>query len=295
MPLATSHGPRSMPLRTSERGAGTRQAPCRQASHISSQDASKATDRPGHHPVAGPERLRPAGTAAPRRRRTRRPSGGVTATPFGVPVEPEVKMIQASSVGSGPCVPAGSVRRCRGVHAGGVRVVEGAVRRIVVEDRLLLWAGHRQLELVADGSRDGSFTEHQLGAFFRVVGVHRHVRRAGLERAENRDVQVVVPGRDPDADPVARPDSRGGQTVGELGRLLQQFAVAEADAAVIERRLVGVPVGRLLKHIHKRPRGRRQLPASQRHGRIIRRVVISWITPSEHINCLLYPDRVRTL
>src|SRR5689334_4003698 len=44
--LATSHGPTSTPLRTSDRGAGTRQAPCAHASHISSHDASKATDSP---------------------------------------------------------------------------------------------------------------------------------------------------------------------------------------------------------------------------------------------------------
>ena len=43
---STSQSPRSAPERTSERGAGTRQAPCRQASHISSQEASKATDSP---------------------------------------------------------------------------------------------------------------------------------------------------------------------------------------------------------------------------------------------------------
>ena len=51
---ATSHGPRSMPVRTSARGAGTRQAPCRQASHISSQDASNATDSPASTRSPGP-------------------------------------------------------------------------------------------------------------------------------------------------------------------------------------------------------------------------------------------------
>ena len=71
MSLATSHGPRSMPLRTSDRGAGTRQAPCAQASHISSQEASKRDRQAGHHPVADAERPVLAGTAVPRRRRTR--------------------------------------------------------------------------------------------------------------------------------------------------------------------------------------------------------------------------------
>jgi hypothetical protein len=42
------------PLRTRLRGAGTRQAPYRQASHISSQDASNATDRPAITRSPGP-------------------------------------------------------------------------------------------------------------------------------------------------------------------------------------------------------------------------------------------------
>ena len=96
MSRATSQGPRSIPLRTSARGAGTRAAPCRQASHISSQDASKPTDSPASTRSPGPIGLS---------RRNIRASAStkaaalrwVTATPFGVPVEPEVKMIQASS------------------------------------------------------------------------------------------------------------------------------------------------------------------------------------------------------
>ena len=96
MPCAMSQGPRSMPERTSERGAGTRQAPWRQASHISSHEASKATERPASTRSPGP-------SGAPWRKRRASASTKaaaercVTATPFGVPVEPEVKMIQASS------------------------------------------------------------------------------------------------------------------------------------------------------------------------------------------------------
>jgi hypothetical protein len=75
MSLATSHGPRSMPERTRERGAGTRQAPYRQASHISSQLASNATDRPAM--TRSPGRSGAAGgTSATRRRRRRRRCGG---------------------------------------------------------------------------------------------------------------------------------------------------------------------------------------------------------------------------
>ncbi len=104
MPRLSSQGPRSAPERTSERGAGTRQAPLRQASHISSQEASNATDRPARTRSPGPsgssrrKSLASASTNAAAER-------CVTATPFGVPVDPEVKMIQASSSGAGAAGP----------------------------------------------------------------------------------------------------------------------------------------------------------------------------------------------
>ena len=71
MRCATSHGPRSIPVRTSERGAGTRQAPLRQASHISSHDASKATDSPASTRSSGP-----IGSSARNRRRLGIDEGG---------------------------------------------------------------------------------------------------------------------------------------------------------------------------------------------------------------------------
>ena len=102
MSLATSQGPTSTPLRTSDRGAGTRQAPLAQASQISSQLASKATDRPAITRSPGP-----IGSAGCCRNSCDSASTNaaalrwVTATPLGVPVDPEVKMIQASSSGVG--------------------------------------------------------------------------------------------------------------------------------------------------------------------------------------------------
>ncbi|CAB4884238.1 unannotated protein [freshwater metagenome] len=110
MSRETSHGPRSKPDRTRERGAGTRQAPCRHASHISSQEASNATDRPASTRSPGPSgsfcrniRASASTNAAALR--------WLTATPLGVPVEPEVKITHASSSGvgsSGTGVPAPS-------------------------------------------------------------------------------------------------------------------------------------------------------------------------------------------
>ena len=172
-------------------------------------------------------------------------------------------------------VGSGCVRRTGGVHPGAVRVVEVAVGVVVVVagDRRGLRAGESELEVVADRSRDIGLAEHQLRPLVRVVGVHRDVRRPGLHRPEDRDVQIVVPRRDPHSDPVARPDPGFGETRGELGRLVQQFAISQTDVAVVQRRLIGVLRRRLLQHIHQRPRGWRQVTTSQRHGRILRRPV----------------------
>ncbi len=111
MPLSVSQGPRSMPVRTSARGAATRQAPCRHASHISSQEASKATESPARTRSPGP-----IGSSGRNRRASASTKAAalrwVTATPFGLPVEPDVKMIHASSSRpGGPWrpVPAGSL------------------------------------------------------------------------------------------------------------------------------------------------------------------------------------------
>ena len=92
---STSQDPRSAPLRTWERGTGTRQAPYRQASHISSQDASKATERPAMTLSPGPigSSVRNSSASASTKAAALR---WLTATPLGFPVEPEVKMIQAS-------------------------------------------------------------------------------------------------------------------------------------------------------------------------------------------------------
>ena len=87
MPCATSHGPRSMPVRTSARGAGTRHAPCAHASHISSQLASNATDRPASTRSPGP-----SGASCRNSRASASTNAAadrcVTATPLGAPVEP---------------------------------------------------------------------------------------------------------------------------------------------------------------------------------------------------------------
>ena len=180
MRCASSHGPRSTPVRTSARGAGTRQAPCRQASHISSHEASNATDSPASTRSPGP-----IGSSARNRRASASTNAAaepwLTATPFGVPVEPEVKMIHASSPGPGvPVVPIGA--RC---------VRHGSA--------------------VAEHRAHPGLAEHELGPLLGVVGVDGNVGGARGEDSEDRDVQLGGAGGDPDADAVADPDAGAGE------------------------------------------------------------------------------------
>ena len=86
---------------TIDRGAGTRHAPCAHASHISSHEASNATDSPASTRSPGPSgsdwrKIRDSASTNAAALRCE------TATPFGRPVVPEVKMIQQSSVPTGP-------------------------------------------------------------------------------------------------------------------------------------------------------------------------------------------------
>ena len=122
--FASSQGPTSTPERTSERGAGTRQAPYAQASHISSQLASKATDSPAITRSPGPigadcRNIRDSASTKAAALRWE------TATPLGLPVEPEVKMTQASSSGEGSCG-AADASGAAGIPADGTAAADGA-------------------------------------------------------------------------------------------------------------------------------------------------------------------------
>ena len=198
--LATSHGPTSTPLRTSDRGAGTRQAPYAQASHISSQLASKATDRPAITRSPGPmgsstRNIRDSASTKAAALRW------VTATPLGLPVEPLVKMTQASSVG----------RRAR---------PRLEARRPV---RQLRGDPALDPQVVADHRDRVGLLEHDARALVGVVGVDGDVGRAGAEDAEDGDVEIGGAGLDAHADLVADPDTDlvqlGRDLVGGLGEL----------------------------------------------------------------------------
>ena len=237
MSLARSHGPRSMPDRTSDRGAGTRQAPYRQASHISSQLASKATDRPAITRSPGPRgrcctniRASASTNAAALR--------WLTATPFGVPVEPEVKMTQASSVGEG----------------------------VVLDPGVGVGPGREDDEVGGHDRGHAGLAEDQPGALVGVVAVDRHVGGARQQDADDRHVEVGRAGRDPHADPVAAPGARLAQRRGDLQGGRQQLVVGQHHPPVVEGRRVGVGVGRGAQHVDERAGGRRVVGAKERVG-----------------------------
>ena len=132
----------------------------------------------------------------------------LTATPFGVPVEPEVKMIQASSVRSGYSSGAGS----RGI------------------------LGREDDQVGGDHRGHPGLVEHQARALVGVVVVDRHVGGAGEEDADDRDVEVGGAAGDAHAHPVATADALVAQGGGDVTRRREQLVVGEHLAAVVDGR-----------------------------------------------------------
>ena len=170
MPRCTSHGPRSAPARTTARGAGTSVAPLPHASHISSQLASKETESPASTRSSA-RTLQSRCSAATKAAAER----WLTATPFGLPVEPEVKMTQASS------------------------------RRIRLAAFPLRGAQRTQLEPLLEHSADVGLAPDLGRARGRIVGIHRHVRGTRAEHRDDPDVELRGAAFDVDPDALARP------------------------------------------------------------------------------------------
>ena len=235
--LASSQGPTSIPLLTSARGAGTRQPPYRQASHISSQLASKATDRPAitRSPTPSGSDCRNIRDSASTNAAALR---WVTATPFGVPVEPDVKITHASSPRPG---------------SSGSR---GGPSRPALDDE------HDGL-VVADDRGHAGLVEDQAGALVGVVDVDRDVRRPGQQDAQDRDVEVGGSAADPHADLVAAADAVGVQLGGELVGGLRELGVGEHAVGGIDGRLVGGLLGGGPEDVDEGARRRCQLASTQ--------------------------------
>ena len=224
---ASSHGPRSTPVRTSARGAGTRQAPCRHASHISSQEASNATDSPASTRSPGP-----IGSSARNRRASASTNAAaepwLTATPFGVPVEPDVKMIHASSPGPGvPGVPIGAP--------------------CVVRDPLSPSTAHTPASPKTSSARS-SGSSASTGTY--AAPAERTARIATYSSAVPDEI------RTPTRSPTPMPPV--GEAPPDDVDLLGQPAVAEHRAAGVDRGLVGVLRHRLGEHVEQRAAGRRR-------------------------------------
>ena len=178
---ATGRGP--CRVRTSD--ARAREPGRRRAATRATSPRTTRRTRPRARPARGRRARagRPAGTAGPRHRRTRR-----------------LAMVHRDALGD----------------AGGAGGEDDP--RVVVDGRR---AGARRLGPVGGGARgdpvpvmialDLRLAEHELGALLGVVRVDRHVGGAGGEHRQDRDVERAGSGRHPDADAVAGPDARLGQ------------------------------------------------------------------------------------
>ena len=165
----------------------------------------------------------------------------VTATPFGFPVEPEVKMIQASSLGCG--------RRGPTRSAGSGAASRRAPRR-----------SPRTPRPRRTPSRHARPGRRRRPARMRRRRQHR----------EDRDVQVGGARRDADADPVATPDAARAEGDAEGVDLAQQRGVVEHLTAVVDGRGARVGPGGGLEDVAQGAlRGGQSAEVDRREGRAV--------------------------
>ncbi len=211
MPCAEPR-PRSRSCGPASAAPGTRQAPLRHASHISSHEASNATDRPASTWISRTERLRLSrpGTAALRRRRT----------PLPAPV------------GDGYAL--GHARGPRGEDDPGI-VVGGWGRAGPAAGP----TGGRDRRPVGEHRGDAGLPENTRGARSSGSSASRHVRRprpeatARIPRYRSLVPEVIrTPTRSP-----RRPRPRA---LDQVDHGADQVAVRQHRGAVVDRRLVAV-------------------------------------------------------
>ena len=212
-------------MRTSARGAGTRQAPCRHASHISSQEASNATDSPASTRSPGP-----IGSSA----RNRRASASTNAAAERWRDRDALRGARRAGREDDPRVVA--VTGCAG----------GADRRAVLCHE----------PVVAEHGAHPGLAEDELGPLFGVVGVDGDVGGARGEDGEDGDVELGGAGGDPDADAVADPDADTGEAPPDDVDLLGEPAIGEHRAARVDRVLVRVLRRGLGEHVEQRAAAR---------------------------------------
>jgi hypothetical protein len=194
----------------------------RQASHISSQEASNAVAR------------------ADRRLLHKEPGLGVDERGGG-------------AVGDGDAL--GHAGGTGGEDDPGVVVHRGG--RDIRFDRLALGQRRSRLEDSpgADDAGHGGLAEDEAGAFLGVVRVDGHVGGAGGEYTEDADVELAGTRGDADAHAVAAAHAQAGQQRGLLGDEPLEPAVADAALRVLEGERVGEAHSALPEDVDQRARG----------------------------------------
>jgi hypothetical protein len=128
------------------------------------------------------------------------------------------------------------------------------VRRLAVEQSLVQdgFSGCRSVRArPGDDAAHGRFPEHEPCAFVGVVRVDGHVRRAGGEDAEDRDVQLLRPRRHPHPDAITASDARLVQARRRGADPRQQLAVAQRARSVVDRGGFGKRARRGAQHVQQ--------------------------------------------
>jgi hypothetical protein len=126
-------------------------------------------------------------------------------------------------------------------------------------------AAQRHRAASADHRAHAGLAEDQLGSLVGVLGVDRHVGRAGGEHAEDRQVEVDRAGRHAHPHPVADPDAGRRQRAAEPLDLGDQRLVAQHGGAVIDRVGMRMPPCGLGEDVQQRAR-RRGRPGGEDRG-----------------------------
>ena len=119
---------------------------------------------------------------------------------------------------------------------------------------------------LSDDSDDTGLTEYQFGAFVGIVGIDRHVCRAGGQRGQDRQIQRIAARRHPDPKSVATADAPRGQPFDAGLDIADHLAVGELHSAVVDRCRVGIARGGVLDDVDECPRVR-----GSRRQQILRR------------------------
>ncbi len=106
------------------------------------------------------------------------------------------------------------------------------------------------------GAEDGGhprLPENQFGPLVRIVGVYGDIGRTDQQHRQDRDVEFVGAGRDPDTDLVA--GTQPGKVQFPRGRpdLVHELGVTERAVAVVEGGSIRVPGSSIAEDVYQRP------------------------------------------